>query len=105
MSRHNKRLTRIRKEKFSIMSEKINGTIYLRRNGINGLPYVGQTTVPESARWRKHIEESRRKNLRKGSFAEAIKIFGAENFSLQILAENVPDRETLDIIMIYSQGI
>ena len=58
------------------------GIIYLVKNKINGMNYIGASLGSLSKRWKDHVEA---KTLRKGSLQEAIHKFGKRNFSKKII--------------------
>lgn len=62
----------------------MNGKIYLITNLINGKKYVGQTIMTLNQRWSKHINRSRESNPT--GIAAAIKKYGKENFSMELIA-------------------
>jgi len=67
--------------------------VYLIRNLINGKVYVGQTTLTLRDRWNCHLSAAR--NTSKPSyFQRAIKKYGADNFSIEVLIET--DYETVN---------
>ena len=61
----------------------MQGIIYLITNQINGHQYVGQTTTTLQLRWRKHVSKSKEANPT--GLAAAIKKYGEENFTKEIL--------------------
>lgn len=72
------------------------GLIYMRTSP-SGKNYIGQTVFSESYRWAKHNEEAHNPKS-KAYFtliSAAIRKYGAENFSVQILEDNLSD-ENLD---------
>lgn len=60
----------------------MKGIIYKVTNKVNGKSYIGQTRYTLEFRWRQHLHK--RDNA---YFHNAIKKYGAENFSLEILEE------------------
>lgn len=61
-----------------------NGTIYLIRNGVNNMCYIGQTVKDANCRLREHIGDAN-SNRKKYTIHCAIRKHGKENFSLEIL--------------------
>lgn len=86
----------------------MNGKIYLITNNINGKQYVGQTIMTLTQRWNKHLSVSRTENPT--GIAAAIKKYGKENFSIELIATcKVEDLNDLEIYYIkkyntYSNG-
>lgn len=60
--------------------------IYKITNKINDKIYVGQTILPLSDRWSDHTRPHRGKNKARSAIALAIKKYGKENFSIEIIA-------------------
>jgi group I intron endonuclease len=58
--------------------------IYLITNTINGKRYVGQTITDLTHRWKQHLADTRRG--RQSRLCSAIRKYGPEKFSLQILS-------------------
>lgn len=71
---------------------KNNGKIYKYTNLINGKIYIGQTTNTLEKRDRRHIQDSKKDHL---IFHCALVKYGRENFSLELLEENI-DTQHLD---------
>lgn len=69
-------------------------TIYLHRNLKNQKVYIGQTTQTMMERWKEHVYDSRKKNLRY-YFLHAIRKDGDECWEHEIL-ENCLSQETAD---------
>lgn len=68
-----------------MLQSEFYGAIYLVTNILNGMRYVGQTTLyPFEKRWKIHIYDSQHKK-RKNLFHRAILEFGVENFSFEII--------------------
>jgi group I intron endonuclease len=79
------------------------GVIYLITNKINGKVYVGQTTenVPED-RWDKHISKAKCKSTDElYYFGRAIKKYGSENFTFEIIKGECTDEDDLTYWEIY----
>lgn len=62
----------------------MDGKIYLITNLINNKKYVGQTVMTLKQRWNKHLSNSR--TLNPTGIAGAIKKYGEQNFSMELLA-------------------
>lgn len=60
----------------------MKGIIYKITNKVNGKSYIGQTRYTLEFRWRQHLHK--KDNV---YFHNAIKKYGAENFSLEVLEE------------------
>lgn len=72
----------------------MNGKVYIIRNRINDKVYVGQTTRTIQARFAEHMNP---KNQSHGDkLYNAIFQHGAENFYIELLQDNIPDKDTLD---------
>lgn len=65
------------------------GLIYLITNKVTGNKYVGQTTQPLHKRWTAHLTAA--KNGRGNAIGRAIHKYTKENFTIEIIVENVPD--------------
>lgn len=74
---------------FAVESQPRMGVIYFLQNTINGKGYVGQTIQKLSARLSQH------KNGKDQLIDKAIQKYGWENFTHEVLEENIP-REMLD---------
>lgn len=73
----------------------MEGKIYLVTNNINGKQYIGQTIMTLKQRWNKHLSKSREKNAT--GLAGAIKKYGEENFSIELIATcNIEDLNNLE---------
>jgi group I intron endonuclease len=70
------------------------GVIYKATNKLNGMIYIGQTTVGLSVRKKKHIRDSRKDNTRI-FFHRAINKYGIDNFSWEII-EYCNSKDELD---------
>ena len=68
------------------------GLIYMRTSP-NGKYYIGKTTRTENVRWKEHTRKAFNPNEPDytSHLSAAIRKYGAENFSLQILEDNIPD--------------
>ena len=69
--------------------------VYLARNKINGMCYVGQTSRPILVRVKEHLRHCRRQDRRKGVFHKALLKHGQEAFEWEILGR-ASGREQLD---------
>ena len=65
---------------------KNNGKIYKYTNLINGMVYIGQTRTSLKQRDNKHISQISDHTY----FHRALKKYGRENFSLEIIEDNIP---------------
>ena len=71
------------------------GCIYMYTNKINGMKYVGQTICKLSKRHNEHIK-------RDNSYIDmALRKYGEDNFTLEILEDNISDADTLNNREIY----
>jgi group I intron endonuclease len=59
------------------------GTVYRIRNTVNSKVYVGMTTQPPHARWRKHISDATHQS--RLAIHRAIRKYGVEAFSFEVL--------------------
>lgn len=68
------------------------GLIYMRTSPSGGR-YIGKTTIPEEERWKQHVQESKRSNNPNYNdlLNKAIRKYGANNFKVQILEDNLFD--------------
>lgn len=60
------------------------GEVYLIRNSLDGMQYVGQTTRTIAARWKQHLAYARG-NPRYSYIDRAIKKYGHEHFTIELL--------------------
>jgi group I intron endonuclease len=67
--------------------------IYLATNRVNGKPYVGKTEKTLETRWKWHLNSARKggPNL----IHRALRKYGDDAFSLQIIERDVPTKERL----------
>ena len=74
------------------------GVIYCYTNLINGKKYIGQTIKTLRHRHQQHMNETKYKNLRAYNhyFHRAIRKYGIENFSLNILIMNCENYDKLN---------
>lgn len=77
------------------------GLIYMRTSPSGG-KYIGQTRVSEQERWRDHVSEANSPSNKNYNtlLNRAIRKYGEENFSLEILEDNIEDTN-LDAREIY----
>jgi group I intron endonuclease len=75
-------------------------TIYCHTHIATGRRYVGQTTLTTERRWKGHLANARRAKIGWAYFANAIRKYGAEAFSHEVLqvcdtqdAANLAERE------------
>ena len=77
------------------MGKKIDkqgtGIIY-KRTSPSGKSYIGQTIYTEAKRWTQHIKDAKdpKSSGYKSKLSKAIRKYGGENFSVEILEENIP---------------
>lgn len=79
----------------------MTGIVYLLTNTANGKAYVGATGQSLARRWRLHCEAAR--YGKQTPLHEAIRKYGPEAFTLEILAHtsSVADRESMEVIWIF----
>ena len=77
-------------------NDSIDGTIYLLRNTVNGKVYIGKTTLGIRQRWKGHQKDAKRITTR--TITRAIRKYGPDAFRIEILAEHVPDHDTLNAL-------
>lgn len=63
-----------------------NGIIYKYTNNINGMIYIGQTKQTLEQRDKKHLTQLKDNTF----FHRALQKYGRENFSLEIIEQNIP---------------
>lgn len=61
--------------------------IYLIKNKINGMMYVGKTSRKLHERWREHANKASVRRMRHNTLSEDIQKFGKESFELSLLCE------------------
>jgi len=66
------------------------GIIYKATNKVNGCGYIGQTTYPMKKRKKEHKSQSKTRCM---LFHQAIRDFGFDNFTWEILYKNVPYKD------------
>ena len=73
------------------------GYIYLITNKINTKKYVGKTAQSIEKRWREHISDSKKERCEIRPLYRAIRKYGVENFSIELIEEcnpkALPERE------------
>ena len=73
--------------------------IYMITNTVNGMIYIGQTKRSIQRRWYDHVADSTKKNRNDFYYHcplyEAIREYGADQFNICVIEDNVPD-ELLD---------
>lgn len=67
------------------------GLIYMRTSPSGG-KYIGKTIMPEAVRWRDHCKEANNPNNDDYNtiLNRAIRKYGGENFTVEILEDNIP---------------
>ena len=63
------------------------GYIYIITNNVNSKCYIGQTQVNIEHRWRQHKHSARYPELWSGILYKAMRKYGRENFSFEIIEE------------------
>lgn len=73
------------------------GLIY-KRTSPSGKYYIGKSIVPEKDRWKRHIKEAFDTNCDTYNtlLCNAIRKYGGDNFSLEILEDNIPNEKLAD---------
>lgn len=67
------------------------GTIYLISNKINSKKYVGKTIRPIQVRWKEHLKDVHNPHKNHNKLYRAMNKHGIDNFSVEILEEDVPN--------------
>ncbi|MDY0198922.1 MAG: GIY-YIG nuclease family protein [Tenuifilaceae bacterium] len=67
--------------------------IYKITNNLNGKSYIGQTSLSLQERWKLHLKDSRNKRFEKRPLYSAIRKYGEENFTKEVLEKNIPLEE------------
>ena len=77
--------------------------IYKITNQINGKSYIGQTIKSAEARWKEHLQHYNGKHLNDQNkiLYQAMRKYGAENFTFEVLQDNITDTQKLDDAEIY----
>lgn len=78
------------------MENNVSGIIYKAINQVNGKAYIGQTTKDFEKYKNCHIKRALRG--KKKTFYDAIRLYGIENFTWEILKNNINDGLMLDIM-------
>lgn len=67
------------------------GCIYMRISPSGG-KYIGQSSRPENIRWKEHCKDAYNKNsdCYNSILSQAIRQYGKDNFSVEILEEDIP---------------
>lgn len=78
------------------------GLIY-KRTSPSGKYYIGKTTGPENIRWTAHISEALNPNSNSHCYLlnKAIQKYGKDNFTLEILEDNIPSELLAEKEMYY----
>lgn len=63
------------------------GYIYLVTNKINNKKYVGKTEYSVERRWKEHISDSKKNKCEKRPLYNAIRKYGENNFTVQMIEE------------------
>lgn len=86
----------IQQYKLRLLMEVINlGCIYMYTNKINGKKYIGQTTCSLKRRHAQHVCQN------ETYFDRALNKYGAENFELEVIEDNIFDENELNDKEIY----
>ena len=83
----------------------MNGKIYLITCIINNKNYVGQTIQKLKTRWNRHINCNWNKKNLYLPLQRAFKKYGIENFTLELLIENIDNQDKLNELEIYYSKI
>ena len=77
--------------------------IYKITNQINGKSYVGQTVKSAEERWKEHQQHAfgTHENDQNKTLYKAIRKYGLENFTFEVLQDNINNFEDLDKAEIY----
>jgi group I intron endonuclease len=70
--------------------------IYKITNKVNDKVYIGQTVRPINKRFNRHINDAIRNKL-DTHFARAIRKYGKDNFTFEILRRNLSVEEAIDL--------
>lgn len=78
------------------------GLIY-KRTSPSGKYYIGKTTCPENIRWTAHVSEALNPNSNSHCYLlnKAIQKYGKDNFTLEILEDNIPSELLAEKEMYY----
>lgn len=80
------------------MDNKLNGSIYVIRNDVNGKVYVGQTTGSVKSRFDQHIKASRSPERYNQAILWAIHKYGAEHFKVETIVSGIGNRDELNAL-------
>lgn len=69
------------------------GKIYIVKNNINDLVYIGQTIQKLNQRWNKHLSDARTEIDVDNDFHKAIRELGEDNFYIELLEDNIPQSQ------------
>lgn len=69
------------------------GKIYIVKNDVNDLVYIGQTIQKLNQRWSKHLSDAKNKVDEDNFFHSAINEIGKEHFTIELLEENIPQSQ------------
>lgn len=83
----------------------MNGKIYLITCIINNKKYVGQTIQKLKTRWNRHINCNWNKKNLYLPLQRAFKKYGIENFTIELLVENIDNQDKLNELEIYYSKI
>lgn len=67
------------------------GTIYKIENTINGSVYIGKTIHTLELRFKQHIRDAFNNNKKRTVLGRAIRKYGKDSFTIQIIVEGVPE--------------
>ena len=65
----------------------MNGFIYKITNNLNQKNYIGKTTYSVEKRWKEHQRDAFKEHLENRPLYKAIKKYGIENFSIEVIEE------------------
>ena len=71
--------------------------IYKITNKINGKAYIGQTIQDVEKRWRRHCSNCENKS----AISKAIKKYGKDNFTFEVIEENIDNIELLNSLEVH----
>ena len=87
------------------------GYIYQIVNDINEKVYVGKTELTIEKRWKQHLRDSKKENIKNRPLYKAINKYGEEHFHISILEEcntkDLSEREIywVDKLEAFTKGI
>lgn len=76
-------------------------TIYKITNNTNGKVYIGKTSLSVEKRFQQHINDSKKERFEKRPLYDAIRKYGIDNFSVDIVETNISDEEINDKEIFY----